>query len=120
MSGSALAATGAPATVPGGYFGQALVVDVGSGAAERLELPEPVVRACIGGAGLGAWLMHRLAPPGIDPLAPEAPLYSRSVVERVASERTSLVTLEASDDLRLRSAQSLHALSIRSVLAVPI
>jgi serine/threonine-protein kinase PknK len=53
-------------------------------------------------------------------LAPEAPLYSRSVVERVANERTPLVTLEASDDLRLRAAQSLHTLSVRSVLAVPI
>jgi aldehyde:ferredoxin oxidoreductase len=61
-------------TVPGGYFGQALVVDVGTGDAERLELPEPVLRATIGGAGLGSWLMHRLAPRGVDPLAPEAPL----------------------------------------------
>jgi aldehyde:ferredoxin oxidoreductase len=59
---------------PGGYFGQALVVDVGSGEAERLELPERVLRATIGGAGLGTWLMHRLAPPQVDPLAPEAPL----------------------------------------------
>jgi aldehyde:ferredoxin oxidoreductase len=62
------------ATAPGGYFGQALVVDVGTGDAERLELPEAVVRACVGGAGLGAWLMHRLAPPGVDPLAPDAPI----------------------------------------------
>ncbi len=61
-------------TAPGGYFGQALVVDVGTGQAERLELPEPVLRGSIGGAGLGAWLMLRLAPPGVDPLAPEAPL----------------------------------------------
>jgi aldehyde:ferredoxin oxidoreductase len=59
---------------PGGYFGQALVVDVGTGDAERIELPEAVLRACIGGAGLGAWLMHRLAPPRVEPLAPEAPL----------------------------------------------
>ena len=42
--------------------------------AEALELPEEVLRACIGGAGLGTWLMHRLAPPGVEPLAPEAPL----------------------------------------------
>src|ERR671933_377634 len=58
----------------GGYFGRALVVDVADGDAERLPLPEDVLRAYIGGAGLGAWLMHRLAPPGGDPLAPEAPL----------------------------------------------
>jgi aldehyde:ferredoxin oxidoreductase len=62
------------ATGPGGYFGGALVVDVGTGETERLDLPEAVLRACIGGAGLGAWLMHRLAPPGVDPLAPESPL----------------------------------------------
>jgi aldehyde:ferredoxin oxidoreductase len=47
---------------------------VGDGASEVLELGEQVLRSCIGGAGLGAWLMHRLAPPGVDPLAPEAPL----------------------------------------------
>jgi len=59
---------------PGGYFGRALVVDVGTGKAERLELPERVLRGTIGGAGLGAWLMHRLGPPRVDPLAPDAPL----------------------------------------------
>jgi aldehyde:ferredoxin oxidoreductase len=59
---------------PGGYFGRALVVDVADGGAEVLELDEPVLRSCIGGAGLGAWLMHRLAPPRVDPLAPEAPI----------------------------------------------
>ena len=78
----------------GGYFGRALVVDISHGTerrlrrpaadkldsrrdrgvAEVLELEERVLRSCIGGAGLGAWLMHRLAPPGVDPLAPEAPL----------------------------------------------
>ena len=65
---------GASGAAPGGYFGRALVVDVTDGSAERVELPEAVLRACLGGAGLGAWLMHRLAPPGVDPLAPEAPL----------------------------------------------
>ena len=59
---------------PGGYFGRALVVDVGSGEADALELSDSVLRACIGGAGLGTWLMHRLAPRGADPLAPESPL----------------------------------------------
>jgi aldehyde:ferredoxin oxidoreductase len=59
---------------PGGYFGRALVVDLADASAERLPLPEDVLRAYIGGAGLGAWLMHRLAPPGVDPLSPEAPL----------------------------------------------
>ena len=74
MTRAAAATTSTLAPAPGGYFGQALVVDVGTGMAERLELPEPVLRACIGGAGLGTWLMHRLAPPGAEPLAPESPL----------------------------------------------
>src|SRR2546423_166391 len=58
----------------GGYFGRALVVDAGAGPAGVLPLPDELLRAYIGGAGLGAWLMHRLGPPGVDPLAPEAPL----------------------------------------------
>jgi aldehyde:ferredoxin oxidoreductase len=59
---------------PGGYFGQALVADVTDGTSEVLPLPEDVLRAYIGGAGLGAWLLHRLAPAKADPLGPEAPL----------------------------------------------
>src|SRR5690349_13493283 len=58
----------------GGYFGRALVVDASAGTAYTLPLPDELLRAYLGGAGLGAWLMHRLAPPGIDPLAPAAPL----------------------------------------------
>jgi aldehyde:ferredoxin oxidoreductase len=58
----------------GGYFGRALVVDAGTAAAAVLPLDDDLLRAYIGGAGLGAWLMHRLGPPGVDPLAPEAPL----------------------------------------------
>ncbi|HEX2132216.1 MAG TPA: aldehyde ferredoxin oxidoreductase C-terminal domain-containing protein [Actinophytocola sp.] len=61
---------------PGGFFGRALVVDVhgdrATGAA--LDLHEPVLRAYLGGVGLGTWLLHRLAPPRVDPLAPAAPL----------------------------------------------
>jgi len=58
----------------GGYFGRALVVDAGTGTASTLPLPDELLRAYVGGAGLGAWLMHRLAPPGVGPLAPAAPL----------------------------------------------
>jgi aldehyde:ferredoxin oxidoreductase len=60
--------------VAGGYFGRALVVDAETAAARPLPLGDDVLRAYIGGAGLGTWLMHRLGPPGVDPLAPEAPL----------------------------------------------
>jgi aldehyde:ferredoxin oxidoreductase len=58
----------------GGYFGRALIVDAGTGTADTLPLPDELLRAYIGGAGLGAWLMHRLGPAGADPLAPAAPL----------------------------------------------
>jgi aldehyde:ferredoxin oxidoreductase len=61
-------------SAPGGYFGRALVVDLERGTGETLPLPEPVLRAYVGGAGLGAWLLHRLAPAGVDPVAPAAPL----------------------------------------------
>ena len=59
---------------PGGYFGRALVVDVGSGASTVLPLSDQVLRHHLGGAGLGAWLMTELGTAGVDPLAPEAPL----------------------------------------------
>src|SRR5437660_6448710 len=58
----------------GGYFGRALVVDAGAGTAGVLPLPDELLRAYIGGAGLGAWLLHRLGPAGVDPLGPAAPL----------------------------------------------
>ena len=62
------------ACVPGGYFGRALVVDVTDGSAEDLALDEETLRRYVGGVGLGTYLMHRLAPRGVDALAPEAPL----------------------------------------------
>ncbi|MCU1649095.1 MAG: Aldehyde ferredoxin oxidoreductase, partial [Pseudonocardia sp.] len=61
---------------PGGYFGRALIVEVSgrSATAAPLELEERVLRSYLGGVGLGTWLLHRCAPPGVDPLAPAAPL----------------------------------------------
>jgi aldehyde:ferredoxin oxidoreductase len=64
---------------PGGYFGRALVVDASADASAAavstvLPLPDEVLRAYIGGAGLGTWLLYRLAPAGADPLGPLAPL----------------------------------------------
>ncbi|MGE0297157.1 MAG: aldehyde ferredoxin oxidoreductase N-terminal domain-containing protein, partial [Pseudonocardia sp.] len=60
----------------GGYFGRALIVDVqgGSATSTPLDLDERVLRGYLGGVGLGTWLLHRLAPPKVDPLAPAAPL----------------------------------------------
>src|ERR671910_1551759 len=59
---------------PGGYFGSALLVDLDGPSSESLALPDHVLRATIGGAGLGTHLLSQLAPEGVDPLAPEAPL----------------------------------------------
>ena len=61
-------------TPPGGYFGNALVVDVTDGSTTTLPLPEDVLRRFLGGAGLGVWLMNELGPPGVEPLAAAAPL----------------------------------------------
>jgi aldehyde:ferredoxin oxidoreductase len=58
----------------GGYFGRALVVDLTDGSSSVLPLPDDVLRDYLGGAGLGAWLLTELGPPGVDPLAPTAPL----------------------------------------------
>ncbi len=62
------------ATPPGGYFGRALIVNLTTGESSIKTIPEPVLRSFVGGAGLGAWLMHECCPPGVDALAPEAPL----------------------------------------------
>src|SRR5205809_4254108 len=61
---------------PGGFFGRALVVEIGDRTATGapLRLDEQVLRGYLGGVGLGTWLLHRLAPPQVDPAAPEAPL----------------------------------------------
>jgi len=62
----------------GGYFGRALLVDAGTEAATALPLSDDLLRAYIGGVGLGAWLMHRLARrESIHwPLRPRSRLYS--------------------------------------------
>ncbi len=58
----------------GGYFGQALVVDATTGTSEVLPLPGEVLRAYIGGSGLGVWLLHQLGTPGAGALDASAPL----------------------------------------------
>ena len=57
-----------------GYHRRYLRIDLGPGAAEWVPLPEAVLRRFLGGVGLAAYLMHREAPRGVDPLAPAAPL----------------------------------------------
>ena len=57
-----------------GYHGRYLRVDLTEGCAEWRALPEDVLRRFLGGVGLATYLMHREAPPGVDPLSPAAPL----------------------------------------------
>src|SRR5438552_13359651 len=57
-----------------GYHGRYLRVDLSRGTSTWVPLPEDVLRRFLGGVGLATYLMHREAPPGIDPLAPAAPL----------------------------------------------
>src|SRR6202046_816823 len=59
---------------PGGDFGQALLVDLSTGSGTAAAIEERVLRSYVGGAGLGAWLMHKYCPAGVEPLDPEAPL----------------------------------------------
>jgi aldehyde:ferredoxin oxidoreductase len=61
-------------TAPGGYFGRALLVDLDRGDASTLPLPEEVLRAYVGGVGLGTWLLHQLDAPDLDPLEADAAL----------------------------------------------
>lgn len=57
-----------------GFHGRYLRVDLASGRSETVPIPGSVLRRYLGGVGLGTWILHREAPPGVDPLAPEAPL----------------------------------------------
>ena len=57
-----------------GYNGRALVVDLTRQESHWETLPEDVLRRYIGGTGLGAYLLFRHCPPGVEPLAPQNPL----------------------------------------------
>ena len=57
-----------------GYHGRLLVVDLSSGSWREEMLAPEVLRAFVGGGGLAAYLLHRFAPAGVEPLAPANPL----------------------------------------------
>jgi aldehyde:ferredoxin oxidoreductase len=54
-----------------GYYGRALIIDLGTGTHREVSLPEVWLRRVIGGVGLGAWLLHEHARPGCDPRGPD-------------------------------------------------
>lgn len=57
-----------------GFHGRYWRFDLSRGEGELVSLDEHVLRRTLGGVGLGTWLLHREAPIGVDPLAPEVPL----------------------------------------------
>src|SRR5882724_10448719 len=57
-----------------GYHGRYLRIDLTRGTADEVPLAEDVLRRFLGGVGLATWLLHREAPAGVDPFAPESPL----------------------------------------------
>ena len=60
--------------MPSGYHSHYLRIDVSSGCADRVPLPEKVLRQFIGGSGLGAWLLLKESTSWSDPLDADAPL----------------------------------------------
>src|SRR5690349_2616308 len=60
--------------MPFGYHGGYLRVDVSSGQATWIPLPENLLRNYIGGSGLGTRLLLNEGGATVDPLAPSAPL----------------------------------------------
>ena len=58
-------------STPGGYAGRWLNVDLSRGKLTDEPLDEPLMRAFIGGYGLGAKLLYEMIPRGADPLGPE-------------------------------------------------
>ncbi len=61
-------------TVPPGYHGRYLRVDLSTETTDAIPIPSVVLRAFIGGSGLGTWILHRESEDRQDPLAPSAPL----------------------------------------------
>ena len=60
------------ARTPKGFLGRVLAVDLTAQTSEVIAVDEAVYRNYLGGYGLGAWLMWKHFPAGVDPLAPEA------------------------------------------------
>ncbi len=57
-----------------GYHGKILLVDLSSQEVRCEPLEQSVLQAFIGGTGLGAYLLYRFCPAGVEPMAPANPL----------------------------------------------
>jgi len=54
-----------------GYYGKILTIDLNSRSFEIEKIPDDIYKTYLGGKGLASWLLYRLNPKGVDPLAPE-------------------------------------------------
>ena len=54
-----------------GFYGRILKIDLGQKKFEIDALDDAIYEKFLGGKGLGAYLLHELNPPQVDPLAPE-------------------------------------------------
>lgn len=54
-----------------GTFGKTLTIDLGSKSTRSEQIPDRVFEEYLGGKGLGAYLLKRLNPRGVDPLSPD-------------------------------------------------
>src|SRR2546427_5170653 len=61
-----------------GFHGHLLHVDLTRGTSAWHDLPEPRLRAFLGGVGLGTSLLYDFPPPGVEPFAPANPLIFHS------------------------------------------
>ena len=57
-----------------GVHGRYLRIDASTGGSDIVPIAESTLRSYLGGVGLGAWLLSRETPAGLDPLGPEAAL----------------------------------------------
>ena len=57
-----------------GTFGKLLTIDLGTSKTRSEDIPDSVFEQYLGGKGLGAYLLGRLNPPGVDPLSPDSRL----------------------------------------------
>ena len=62
------------ASIPNGYHGQYLRIDLSLRQFEAVPLPADVLRNYIGGSGLGTWILLQESQPNQNPLSAEAPL----------------------------------------------
>ena len=75
---------------------QLLEIDLSTRSVTPIPCPEAVLRQCLGGRGLNAWLLQRYFAPGCDPLGPDNPLIvSRGLLTGTAAPAASRVHLSA-------------------------